>query len=60
MFVAAVDALAADTVLSFGLAVAEGVPRGHKLSDVGVGQGQPVRKFGQIISFAGRDLSLSG
>jgi altronate hydrolase len=54
--VVAIDAIAAGTVLPSGLLVTERVPKGHKLSTTGIGQGQPVRKFGQIIGFAGRDI----
>jgi len=54
--VVAIDALPAGTLLPSGLTVTERVPKGHKLSTTGIGRGQPVRKFGQIIGFAGRDI----
>ncbi|MEL6372962.1 MAG: altronate dehydratase family protein [Pseudomonadota bacterium] len=30
----------------------ERIPQGHKMATVGIAQGEPVRKFGQIIGFA--------
>ena len=54
--VVAIDPVTAGTVLPSGLVVTERVPKGHKLSTTGIGQGQPVRKFGQVIGFAGRDI----
>jgi galactarate dehydratase len=45
--------LAAGTVLGdFGVTVAEPVPQGHKVAVTGIGTGEPVRKYGQIIGFA--------
>ncbi|WP_207461512.1 altronate dehydratase family protein [Azospirillum sp. SYSU D00513] len=46
-------ALAAGTVLpEFGITVAEAVPQGHKVALAGIAEGEPVRKYGQIIGFA--------
>jgi altronate hydrolase len=54
--VVAIDSVLAGTVLPFGLTVVDRVPKGHKLATSGIGQGQPVRKFGQIIGFASQDI----
>jgi altronate hydrolase len=34
----------------------ERVPRGHKMAAAAIASGEPIRKFGQIIGFAGRDV----
>jgi altronate hydrolase len=39
-----------------GLAARERIPRGHKMAIEPVGEGAPVRKFGQIIGFAARPI----
>jgi altronate hydrolase len=54
--VVAIDSVPAGTVLPFGLTVVDRVPKGHKVATTGIGQGQPVRKFGQIIGFASQDI----
>ncbi len=54
--VVAIDPISAGAVLPFGLTVVDRVPKGHKVSTTGIGQGQPVRKFGQIIGFASQDI----
>ncbi len=35
----------------------ERVPKGHKMAAVAVGEGAPIRKFGQIIGFASRPIA---
>jgi len=41
---------------SEGIAVAEPIPRGHKLSVASIAKGEPVRKYDQIIGFASTDI----
>ena len=48
----AVDTVPPGTVLAAGPAVTARVPRGHKIAAVPIAEGEPVRKFGQIIGFA--------
>ncbi|RVU16883.1 UxaA family hydrolase [Methylobacterium oryzihabitans] len=55
--VVALDAIAPGTVLPSGLAVTERVPKGHKLATAGIRPGEPVRKFGQTIGFAGQPIA---
>jgi len=33
------------------------IPRGHKVATRAIGAGEPVRRYGQIIGFAGRDIA---
>ncbi|MCA0424038.1 MAG: altronate dehydratase family protein [Proteobacteria bacterium] len=40
-----------------GVAARERIPRGHKMAAVAIGKDGPVRKFGQIIGFAGKDIA---
>src|SRR4051812_28195123 len=35
----------------------ERIPRGHKMAVVAIGEGEPVRKYGQIIGFAGMPIA---
>jgi altronate hydrolase len=39
-----------------GVAARQRIPFGHKVAVVPIGQGQPVRKFGQIIGFASKPI----
>lgn len=39
-----------------GVAVADRVPRGHKMAVARIEKGEPIRKFGQIIGFASEDI----
>ena len=41
-----------------GVAARERVPKGHKMAVAAIGEGEPIRKFGQIIGFASRPISL--
>ena len=49
--VVAVDAIAPGTPLH-GVTSAARVPKGHKMAIAAIADGEPVRKFGQIIGFA--------
>ena len=40
-----------------GVAALDKVPRGHKMAAVAIGNGQPIKKFGQIIGFAKTDIA---
>jgi altronate hydrolase len=40
-----------------GVSARERVPRGHKMAASAIATGEPIRKFGQIIGFAGRDVA---
>ncbi len=40
-----------------GVAASERVPRGHKMAAAPIAIGEPIRKFGQIIGFAARDIA---
>ena len=54
--IVAVDALEPGTSLD-GVAVAQRVPRGHKMAVVPVAEGEPIVKFGQIIGFASKPIA---
>jgi altronate hydrolase len=49
--IVAVDAIEAGTAVA-GVVAKERIPRGHKMAVSAVGEGEPVKKFGQIIGFA--------
>jgi altronate hydrolase len=40
-----------------GLTVRQRVPRGHKMAVAPIREGEPVRKFGQVIGFASRHIA---
>jgi altronate hydrolase len=40
-----------------GVIARERVPRGHKMASVAIAEGEPIRKFGQIIGFASRPIA---
>ena len=40
-----------------GVSARERVPRGHKMAAAAIASGEPIRKFGQIIGFAARDIA---
>jgi altronate hydrolase len=42
--------------LGHGAALEKLVPSGHKIATVGIAEGQPVLKFGQVIGYASRDI----
>jgi altronate hydrolase len=48
----AVDSVPQGTALPDGAVAAARIPRGHKVAATAIGEGAPVRKFGQIIGFA--------
>ena len=54
--IVAVDALEPGTSLD-GVAVAQRVPRGHKMAVVPLAEGEPIVKFGQIIGFASKPIA---
>ena len=39
-----------------GISALERIPRGHKMAAGRIASGEPIRKFGQIIGFAGSDI----
>jgi altronate hydrolase len=49
--VVAIDGIAAGSVVA-GIAAKERIPRGHKMAATAIAEGEPIRKFGQIIGFA--------
>jgi altronate hydrolase len=53
--IVAVDAVEAGTAIA-GVVAKERIPRGHKLAAAAIGEGEPVRKFGQIIGFATKPI----
>src|SRR6516164_8330957 len=53
--VIAIDAVAAGA-LAAGTTSRERIPRGHKMAIEPIGEGAPVRKFGQVIGFASRGV----
>ncbi|MFC7399245.1 UxaA family hydrolase [Chelatococcus sp. GCM10030263] len=54
--VVAVDPIEPGAVVE-GVAAANRVPRGHKMAVVPIAEGEPVRKFGQIIGFASKPVA---
>jgi altronate hydrolase len=54
--VVAVDPILAGTAVA-GATAGERIPRGHKMATAPIGEGAPVRKYGQIIGFAARAIT---
>jgi len=54
--VVAVDQVARGATAA-GVAARERIPRGHKMAVAAMRAGEPVRKFGQIIGFAAREVA---
>src|SRR5438132_8007278 len=54
--VVAVDQVAPGATAA-GVAARERIPRGHKMAVAAMRAGEPVRKFGQIIGFAAREVA---
>jgi len=54
--VVAVDQIAAYAKIA-GLTARELVPRGHKMAVTAIGEGEPVRKYSQIIGFASKPIA---
>jgi altronate hydrolase len=54
--VIAVDQIALGATAA-GQTAAERVPRGHKMAIAAIGEGEPVRKYGQIIGFASKPIA---
>jgi altronate hydrolase len=54
--VVAVDQIAAGAIAA-DVTARERVPRGHKMAIAGVREGEPVRKYGQIIGFASKPIA---
>ncbi len=48
---------AGDLVDGTGVVLGEAIPAGHKVALVPLGRGEPVRKYGQIIGVATRDIA---
>ncbi len=55
--VVAIDAVAAGAMTSEGIAARERVMKGHKMAARPISTGEPIRKFGQIIGFASKDIA---
>ena len=53
----AIDDVPAGAAPADGVSARERVPKGHKMAVVPVGEGAPIRKFGQIIGFASRPIA---
>ena len=53
--VVAVDQIA-QGVKAAGVTARERIPRGHKMAVMAIAKDEPVRKFGQIIGFASKDI----
>jgi altronate hydrolase len=53
----ALESLTPATRLPAGLTVPARVPRGHKIAARPIAEGEPVRKFGQIIGFAAKPIA---
>jgi len=54
--VVAVDPIAPDA-LAAGVRARARIPRGHKMAVAAIAQGEPVRKYGQIIGFASQPIA---
>ncbi|MBZ0146784.1 MAG: altronate dehydratase family protein, partial [Pseudorhodoplanes sp.] len=54
--VVAVDQIAPGTSAA-GVTARERIPRGHKMAVVKIAKDEPVKKFGQIIGFASKDVA---
>ena len=55
--VVAIADLAGGAPVEGGIRTARRIPRGHKVAARPIAQGQPIRKFGQIIGFASADIA---
>ncbi|HYE45268.1 MAG TPA: altronate dehydratase family protein [Caulobacter sp.] len=53
----ALTELAAGTAVEPGLRAAAAIPEGHKLAVRAVAAGRPVRRYGQVIGLAARDIA---
>ena len=53
----AIDTVPQGAALPGGLTATRTVPRGHKIACAPIPAGAPVRKFGQVIAFAGVDIA---
>jgi len=53
--VVAIDQITVGAIAA-GVAAQERVPRGHKMAIAAIAQGEPVRKYGQIIGFASKPI----
>jgi altronate hydrolase len=54
--VVAIDQIAQGMVVA-GLTARERIPRGHKMAAAAIDENEPVRKFGQIIGFAAKQIA---
>ena len=53
----AIDVAGKGTVAQEGVTALDRIMKGHKMAASAIPEGQPVRKFGQIIGFAKRDIA---
>jgi altronate hydrolase len=53
----AIDEISAGSEPTAGVRARERVPKGHKMAVAPVEEGEPIRKFGQIIGFASRRIA---
>jgi galactarate dehydratase len=52
--------LPAGAVFADGLTLIEHVPQGHKVALVDIGAGGPIKRYGEIIGYAERDIERGG
>ena len=55
--IARVDLAPGTEIPGEGTTVRETVPRGHKVATCAIASGEPVRRYGQVIGFATRDIA---
>ncbi|WGD30187.1 altronate dehydratase family protein [Ancylobacter sp. WKF20] len=55
--VIAVDSLPAGATVTADVVAARQIPKGHKVASRAIAAGEAIRKFGQVIGFAGADIA---
>jgi galactarate dehydratase len=55
--IANAEGLPAGTEFPGGLCLREPIPQSHKVALAGIGRGEPVRRYGEIIGYANRDIA---
>ncbi|MDV7143075.1 altronate dehydratase family protein [Tropicimonas sp. TH_r6] len=53
----ALRAIAAEEAIAPGLTAASEIPMGHKVAATGISEGEAIRKYGQVIGFAGQAIA---
>ncbi|HZO53811.1 MAG TPA: UxaA family hydrolase, partial [Bryobacteraceae bacterium] len=51
------EGLPGGTVFQDGLQLLEAIPQSHKVALSGIGVGEPVVRYGEVIGFATRDIA---